>query len=406
MKKQLKEISYAVIYNRKGRLNKDGKALIQIKAYQNSISKYKTTGIYIEPKYWDNKRQRVKISHPLQIAYNKKIMEQINTLRTFEYKQIQRFGHFSITNWDKIEDVQPDHISFSNYFKEELATRSDLTEGSKRAQGQTINKLLAFRQKVYFDDLNYSFIKQFDTFLRKTLTNQNTIGRHHKNLRIYIHRAIKEDLLNADQNPYRKFKIKSQVPNRNSLTLEELDSIEQLVFSEEHKHLERYRKAFLFGAFSGFRYSDLSRITPNNIRNVGENVEVAILMKKTKKIIHSPIHLLFLDKNGISKPKQILEGVLSEMEVFKGTRNYNSMCLFPMSNQTFNRQLKVIAKLAGINKKVTTHTMRYSFSSNMAALVDTKTIQWLMGHSDERMTLKYIQKSPQRVAKILKKVNW
>lgn len=310
MKKLLKEISYAVIYNRKKRLNKDKKALIQIKGYQNGISKYKTTGIYIEPKFWDKKHFRVKTSHPLQSVYNNKIMEQINTLRTFEQKQIQRFGYFSITNWDKIQDIQSDHISFTNYFKEELATRTDLTEGSRKAQMQTVNKLYAFRPHVYFDDLNYSFIKKFDTFLRKTLSNQNTIGRHHKNLRIYIHRAIKEDLLSTDQNPYRKFKIRSQVPDRNSLTLNELVRIENLIFSEEQQHLERYRKAFLFGAYSGFRYSDLSRITPSHIQIEGNKMEVAIKMQKTQKMVHSPIHLLFLDDNGISKPKQILEEIL------------------------------------------------------------------------------------------------
>ena len=60
----MSKISYKVIFNRKKKLNKDGKALIQIECYLNGKRKYLSSGIKIEPIYWNNKNSIVKKTIP------------------------------------------------------------------------------------------------------------------------------------------------------------------------------------------------------------------------------------------------------------------------------------------------------------------------------------------------------
>ena len=46
-------IEYSLVYNRKGIIGKDGRALIQMRAYRKGKYKYLSSDNKIEPKQWD-----------------------------------------------------------------------------------------------------------------------------------------------------------------------------------------------------------------------------------------------------------------------------------------------------------------------------------------------------------------
>jgi site-specific recombinase XerD len=77
-----------------------------------------------------------------------------------------------------------------------------------------------------------------------------------------------------------------------------------------------------------------------------------------------------------------------------------------MCNQKYNSYLKEIADLCGINKKLSTHTARYTFASVVALAnnVSLSNVAKMLGHSSTRMTQHYAKVLDQSILKDMQKV--
>lgn len=78
----MNKIYFRLVYNRKKKLNKSGKALIQVEAYRNRKKVYISTGIYVNPKQWDNHHSRI-IQHPHSEELNRMLEEFILDFQRF-----------------------------------------------------------------------------------------------------------------------------------------------------------------------------------------------------------------------------------------------------------------------------------------------------------------------------------
>ncbi len=69
---------YSIVFNRKGKLNSQGKALIQIRVHFNqNTSKFVSTDIYIAADHWDPKKKIIKDALSSHYTLNKKIKNRI-----------------------------------------------------------------------------------------------------------------------------------------------------------------------------------------------------------------------------------------------------------------------------------------------------------------------------------------
>lgn len=151
---------------------------------------------------------------------------------------------------------------------------------------------------------------------------------------------------------------------------------------------ERIRDLFIVGCLTAMRYSDYSTLTRSNF---GDS-NITKITKKTGKKVIVPIH---------DYVREIFDKY--DGEISKG-----------LSNQHFNRYIKKICKLVGLNKPITfyytkggnqitetkekwelisSHTARRSAATNMylTGMFKTYEIMSITGHTTEKSFFKYIR---------------
>lgn len=391
----MKKSTFKIVFNRLKKLNKDKKALVQIESYLNGKRKYMSTGIRIEPKYWNEKIKRVKNNHPDYIKLNRLINQQLKNIEDFEFQQLEKNGNFKLEELGSLNrKSQFDTSNFITFCKDSLSKNTIAKPGTIRQHTTVINNLEKYKKKITFNEINYAFIKEYDDFLRNSGLHQNTIANQHKTIKAYINIAIKNKLLSADEYPYRWFKIKKISTKRTYLSLEEISKIESLKFTEETKHIEKIRDMFVFSCYSGLRFSDVQSLTNRNILKENNEYFIETRQEKTNDLITIPISLVF-------KGKAV--NIIKKYE-----SDFPQKYLFPrITNAQANNSLKVIALIAKIDKVLTFHVSRHSFGTNLAsATTDQFLIKELMGHKDIRTSMIYIHTSKEQIRNKLKNTNW
>lgn len=390
----MSKISYKVIFNRKKKLNKDGKALIQIECYLNGKRKYLSSGIKIEPIYWNNKNSIVKKNHPQSTELNRIISKRIREIEDLEFKIFERSGSIALSDIAKSKNSACKSDDFLKFCFDNLESNTTLKISTKTQHRSVLRRLKKYNDQIYFSDLCYSFIEKYDSYLRDNQLHQNTIANQHKTIKSYINLAIKKKLLSADNYPYKNFKVKKIPTHRSFLTPEEVERISNLKFTDNTKHIERVKDMFVFSCYTGLRFSDVQNLKNKDITNTNGEYVVEIRQQKTDDFVKLPISLLFDGK---------------AVDIIKKYQNSSDddFVFTHISNQKANLKLKVVAILAKLKENLTFHIARHSFGTNLAAATsDQFLIKELMGHSDIKTSMIYIHITQEQIKNKLKNTKW
>ncbi len=193
----MQKIRYRLIYNRKHILNKQGTALIQVEAKLNQRNIYLTTNIYIKPEYWNKYTSEV-INHPQSFELNAMLFEYIIYLQGIELSFWKRGIQPTLALLrDAVKKKSPVNITFTDFARKSIVS-SEKSESTKENLMSTVRLLDRFRPGLTFEDLSYSFLKDFEAWLRDSGKNQNTTGKHLRQLRTLTNEAINDGYMPAD----------------------------------------------------------------------------------------------------------------------------------------------------------------------------------------------------------------
>jgi integrase len=378
------KVNYDIVFDIKKEISKQKKekGLVQIRAYYNGLRKYFTTKLYLKENEWDVKKNQPK--DPVQARSIRKL---IDKLEDFETQYRLQNDSFQLSNFDiylkpKKEEPEVVKISFSEFFKLQLTKESQLKRVTLVNQINTLKKLTEFKKVIEFEDLNYQLIQDFEIFLRqKKNLRTNTIEKYHRQVRKYINLAIKQDLFSENRNPYKNYKLTLEETDTIFLLPEERQRVENLIFEEpirNYKDLEMARDMFLFGCYTGLRYSDCFALTIDNFNETEKGLILKFRANKTNKIGSRPLYLLF-----DGKPEKIIKKYLpkpTNQKLFKG-----------MNNPKVNRCLKIIAEMANVHRGLYFKASRDTFGTTLYMLSgDDKLVQKQLQHSKRDQTDKYV----------------
>lgn len=173
------------------------------------------------------------------------------------------------------------------------------------------------------------------------------------------------------------------------MTLEELEKFMNVPVAS--KRLCHTRDMFVFATFTGLSYADMCNLSEENIHK-GRNDSFWIDINRQKTGIRCNIPLLDI-------PLQI-------MEKYKLERNGNK--IFNMASPSCVQvNLNKVAKLCGIEKRITYHQSRHNFGTliTLSRGVPLETVSQMMGHKCIRTTQIYAKLTRQKVNEDVKKIS-
>lgn len=249
-----------------------------------------------------------------------------------------------------------------------------------------------------FKDIDLEFYQNFVDMLKSKGLATNTIGKKIQTLKLFLNEAREQGLNHYTKYQSSKFTAPSEESDNIYLNKDEIKQFYEYNLSK-HPTLERVRDLFVVGCWTGLRFGDLTRVTPETIK--GDFIEIR--QGKTGKKVVIPLH---------STVKEILN-------------KYNGKLPEPMTNQKFNEYLKKAADKAGIDepckktvfekglriektfkkhKLISSHTARRSFCTNAYKDgIPSLAIMAISGHKTERAFLKYIKTDAKEHAEIFYK---
>lgn len=233
-------------------------------------------------------------------------------------------------------------------------------------------------------------VRDFEFYLKtEKRCQQNTVIRYMKCFKKVINLAIANEYIS--RNPFTGIKFHEVPVNKEFLTMEEVIRISQKEFVIPR--LELVRDVFLFSIWTGLAFIDVYNLKQEHIvTDNNGNLWIRKTREKTNNMCNIPL---------LSKPQQILK----KYEGYPVCEERGTL-LPVMCNQKYNSYLKEIADLCEINKRLSTHTARYTFASVIALAnnVSLSNVAKMLGHSSTRMTQHYAKVLDQSILKDMQKV--
>ena len=367
----------------------------------------------IEPIFWNAKTGKVRESKrfPQHPEFNARLQDIEDTvlslLRRLQNDDIVPNNDVLKSELDKIykESKDVSNVDVSGYtfvqFIKHFIETSTCEPATVHSYEMTLKNIedyeKLYRVKLTFKKIDIDFNNNFILMCKNKGYSPNTTGTRIKNIKRFIGAA--EDTGVEVCPDYRK---KSFVKPREEtesiyLSIPELESLYKLDLSK-NKPLDEARDMFLIGCYTGLRFSDISKLTKNNLTDKGT---ISIRTTKTKAVIEVPVHTVV---------KSIF-------------RKYDYKLPRVVSNTLFNTRIRAIAKKAKIMEAITieatrgtmrviqtelkyslisSHTARRSFATNSyLADIPAISIMKITGHKTEASFMKYIKISQEDNARKL-----
>ena len=354
----------------------------------------------------------------------------VPTVRAYITKMMSRNVPMDIP---EVISAEAEKLSFKDFVRKFIAecesgerlkqksTRKVALSTIKNYKG-TLSQIEAYEaakhKKIGWEQITMDFYDDWKKFFLAKGYSPNTIGRHVKNLKIWMYAAKDMGLTKTTDFESSRFAADHEEVDNVYLTeeriaqmdaftptdKEEVDTLIQRAPKKDRKHLERVTRTeaarlnlekakdiFVVGCLTGQRVSDYKRITLDMVQQLRDGNEYIYLQQeKTRKWIYIPLD---------ARVKAIL-------------KKYDGK-LPKMFDQHINEKIKIVGRLlgwcedAGISeyhgllsapsgKKfyecIKTHTARRSFATNAyKAGIALSSIMAITGHSSESMLRKYLK---------------
>lgn len=371
---------------------KTGEAPLKLAVTHLSRTAYIGTGISLDPKYWDVKKEKV-VGHPQKKSLNDKI-EAKRSEMVLVFQQIEAEINIEALSANEIRDEillrttnkrvnVKDEKSVVTVFKKFIALKSGSTAS---IYSRTLAHIQQFEgqsaDKLRFEQITKEWLMRFDQFLMRSCPSANTRAINMRNIRAVFNFAIDNEITTAY--PFRRFKIKGEPTRKRNFDVETL----RCIFNADNLEpwMVKYRDLFkLTFMLIGINIVDLCHLKEMR------NGRIDYIRAKTRKLYS--IKLEPEAEEIIAKYRGDKQ-LLNYLDTYKDYRKfYNNLCkglraIMGLVNEKYGTEIDTLS----------TYWARHSWATIAASLdIPKETIAAGLGHSSHSVTDIYIQFDPRKV---------
>jgi site-specific recombinase XerD len=371
---------------------KNGEYPLMMRVTKDGKRKYVSLGVSAYPDFWDFEKNKPKRNCPNKDLINQLILEKTKTYR-------EQALEYNVENKDFTSKSLIDRVSNPSKIKtvqDMLDIHIErLTSSNRERYAETFqllkNSMIMFNGHldIYFSDVDVSWLRDYESWLRKRGLKENTIGIRFRTLRVLYNVAIEEKAVKKDYYPFDTFKVSRlhQETAKRAITKQQIANIinyQSLIKNDIYTSLSVDLFAFSY-LMAGVNFVDIAYLNQDNI----VDNRLVYTRKKTKKLIMIPLQSKAMDliQKYSDTGSPYLFPILNK---FHKTAQQKANRIHKVISKV-NKRLKEIGKELNLPIDITTYVARHSFATVLKRSgVSTSIISETLGHSSEKVTQIYL----------------
>ena len=369
--------TFKVLFYLKRQNEKNGKVPVMGRITVNGTIAQFSCKLNIRPALWDTEANKA----AGKSVEAQRINEKLENIKTNIGKQYQRISdRDSYVTADKVKNAwlgfgdgyQLLMQTFDEYLKDfkEKRVGKDRAASTLKTYTAQRKRLAAFLEYEYgltdipFKELKREFIEKYVVYL-STVRNfrSGSIPGAVKKLRLMTYTAFKNGWIPTD--PFSGFRVAPRYRDRRFLSEAELRAVIDVKLPNYKTAI--VRDIFVFCCFTGIAYSDVKKLTHDDI-HTDDMGEMWIIDNRTKTGTQFQVKLLPIARQLVEK--------YSRLTLLNGA-------VFPVKDgESMNMSLHHVAKHAGLSFNPTMHVARHTFATTVTLSqgVPLETVSKMLGH--------------------------
>lgn len=379
------------------RAKQDGSFPIILRLGHNERTTSIPTGYSILEKDWDSKNKVIKKSHQgtgsvtrINNIIQKQRADAMDVILKLHENGV--LDTLSVANLKERLTNHTKSYSFSNYTEKIIAELIATNRiGTARSYKGVLSILKTFvnGKDIAFKEITYSFLSKLDAHHRANGNGVNGLAVYMRTIRAIYNKAIKEGVIEKDYYPFSDYKIKTVPTEKRALDWSLIQKIIQLKLESTHPCFKARNYFLASFMMFGMNYSDMAYLRKSDI----VNGRIQYRRRKTSKLYDI-------------KVSDALQNIIS----YYIEQHRDSEFVFPIlvgstpverennilwSRKRYNKKLKELASLCGIEQNLTSYVSRHSFATQaMMQDVPLTAISAMLGHSSIKTTEIYLKSLP------------
>ncbi len=269
----------------------NGEHPLVIRVCKDGKKKYQSIGISVKAEFWDFDKNQPKRNCP-----NRDAIQQIITQKSQEFNN--QIVEFKVANKDYTTTTLVERVNkpvkaktVKQVFEEQIERLFiEKRRGYTLSNKQVLNSLLEYNKHldIYFSDIDITWLRKYETWLRSNNISTNTIGIRFRTLRAVYNIAIKESIVKAEHYPFNDYnvsKLKQETVKR-SISKNDILSIINYSSNENNIYTTLAIDLFTFSyIMAGINFVDMAYLTKDNLIDG----RLIYFRKKTNKLIKTPL---------------------------------------------------------------------------------------------------------------------